>query len=63
MSAPIGIGDIVRIKRGVCGEGYAFRVAEFSTAGHGEATVYGHNYGPVRLSEVERLHATPQPRP
>jgi len=53
----IRIGDTVQIRRGVCGEGYRFRVSEIvhvDSAGRelADPQVYGHNYGPVRLSEV-----------
>ena len=50
----ISVGDVVRIKRGICGEGYRFTVAKILPGHFGETQVYGtSNYGPVRLSEVE----------
>lgn len=49
----IRIGDRVRIRKGVCGEGYQFTVTETGTSGHGERILYGYNYGPVRETECE----------
>jgi hypothetical protein len=48
-------GCTVRIKRGVCGEGYKFVVTDVVWALNGELQLYGPNYGPVRLSDVELL--------
>jgi len=48
-------GDTVRVCPGICGEGHRFVVRSFGTSGHGEAIVYGDNYGPVRAHEVEVL--------
>lgn len=57
MSARVRIGDRVRIKRGVCGAGHVFTVEGLAARptgdGRDEIQVYGPNYGPVRLSEVE----------
>lgn len=46
--------DIIRIKRGVCGEGFKFYFTERDTEGnvYGK-TCAGSNYGPVRSTEVE----------
>lgn len=49
------LGDIVRIRKGICGEGYQFTVVETGKSGHNERIVYGHNYGPVRESECELI--------
>lgn len=49
----IKVGNTVCIRRGLYNEGYRFRVVEITPAPpYGEAQVYGHNYGPVRLSDV-----------
>lgn len=58
MGDTIDLGDCVRIKRGYCGEGYAFYVTATGTSGHGERILYGDNYGPVRESECELLLKT-----
>lgn len=51
---PIRVGDRVRIKRGMVGEGYIFTVARVDWSEfEGQNVVAGHNYGPVRASEVE----------
>lgn len=49
----IEVGCQVRIKKGVCGEGYQFVVSEMLPGHFGETQVYGHNFGPQRLTEVE----------
>jgi len=54
----IRVGDHVRIRKGICGEGYRFTVTDIGTSGHGERILYGRNYGPVRDSEVEIIDRT-----
>lgn len=49
------IGDLVRVKKGCCGEGHKFVVVERGLSGHGEPIVFGANYGPVRTADLERL--------
>lgn len=49
----VEVGCQVRIKQGVCGEGYRFVVTEILPGYFGETQVYGHNFGPQRLTEVE----------
>jgi hypothetical protein len=46
------VGDVVRIRRGICGAGFRFTVTRVVRASDG-VQLYGHNYGPVRASEVE----------
>lgn len=58
MGSEIKAGDTVRIKRGICGEGYTFVVASVHPGhvpGHPGiygAQVYGQNYGPVLACNV-----------
>lgn len=48
------VGDEVRIKKGLVGEGYKFWVKELETCGLGKSIVYGTgNFGPRWASEVE----------
>jgi hypothetical protein len=48
------VGDTVRIKRGVCGEGYRFVVEELGVCGLGKPIVYGrNNFGPRWTADVE----------
>ncbi len=51
----IGVGVMVRIKRGLVGEGYRFRVTEIGVCGLGKPIVYGDNYGPRWVDEVEAV--------
>jgi hypothetical protein len=46
--------DVIRIRRGVCGEGFKFFFTERDSAGNVYGKTWaGSNYGPVRSSEVE----------
>jgi hypothetical protein len=55
----IEVGDRVRIRKGISGEGYTFVVARLNgqkldpVCGHVEHQIEGYNYGPVRYCEVE----------
>lgn len=51
------IGSIVKIKKGVCGEGYTFTISSidrFIVGTDQELQVYGNNdsYGPIRISDI-----------
>lgn len=47
-------GDLVRIKRGNCGEGHRFVVEEVGLCALGRPIVYGrNNFGPRLVEEVE----------
>lgn len=49
-------GDTVQIRRGCVGSGYRFRVEGFYIDRYLlDIQVYGNNYGPVRMSDIERL--------
>lgn len=50
------VGDVVRIRPGVCGAGYRFTISRV-VQGPRELQVYGDDdrYGPVRASEVEPI--------
>ena len=48
--------DVVRIKRGVCGEGFRFYFTNRDSDGNVYGKTWaGSDYGPVRASEVEFL--------
>lgn len=47
------VGKKARIADGNCGAGYTFTITEAGLGGNGEALVYGHNYGPVRVSDLQ----------
>lgn len=52
--AVIQAGTKVRISRGYCGEGYTFEIESLHFDDYmNEVQVYGHNYGPVRSTEIE----------
>jgi hypothetical protein len=49
----IRVGDVVRIKRGICGDGYIFTVSSIHASERGWL-VYGNGdtYGPVGVNDV-----------
>lgn len=46
-------GVMVRIKDGYCGSGYLFPIVKVCKVPGTEPQVYGPNYGPVPMSELE----------
>ena len=55
----IAKGDRVKVKNGCVGEGFEFTVSEVIPGHFKEQQVYGEgNYGPVRLTEIERVYST-----
>ncbi len=62
-SKQVPVGSTVRIQDGYVGGGHQFEVAKvglgYVGGGRKVPVVYGHNYGPVRMSEVKIVGSKP----